>query len=115
MIATSGSFATLANVATVLGAAISAWGVVSRLLRNARVKRGVTWLSRTESQAIAIIIGLFAGTLVLVAVLAITNYHLVNQDIQLAKTYSDSAKVITKAAPDIERGLNACLAKIPPS
>lgn len=119
-IAESGSFATLANIATVIGTVLAVWAGVSRLMRNLRVKRGIAWLSRAESQGVALGVAAFAGCLVLVVLLAATNHslgvtnnELVQKDITLAQQFGQGERAVATEGANIAAQLKVCLAPRP--
>lgn len=98
-----------ADIATIVGTTMAVWASLARILTRARRRRVSDFLSKFDVQLIAVLGGLFAGSLVTIMFLQIENGDLLRQHSQDLAAFNQAATVVENAAGTIYAKLEAIL------
>lgn len=105
-------FATLANIATIVGTGIAVWGFVSRILTRARRRNMFTALTRGEAQIVAVLAGGLGASVAVIILLALQNRALINEHNGDLSSFNHAALVVEGYAKRLEYILGQILKKV---
>lgn len=105
MLGTVGDFATLSNLATIIGTFIAVYGVVARGLTRMRGKRRDHWLTRGEAQVIALLVAANFATIAALVLISFDNHALIVQHSGDVAAFDRAAGVVEGYGGNISREL----------